>query len=94
MAKLEVKKTDVKEKSYRVIAKCPYGKMQKTFVEAFKKEMILPVFVGSRDCEKCMHFGGYVESDPSKQMFIKCNCGSVGQSLKRKAKSFAEWLGL
>ena len=94
MAKLEVKKTDVNEKSYRVIAPCPHGRFERVFIKQFNKEIDAPVFVGSDSCRKCEHFKGYVDidCDPLKKMYIKCDCGSIWQRLKRSLKSCLQWL--
>lgn len=92
MAKLEVKKTDVKEKSYRVIAKCPHGKNELVYIKQFNKQIVAPVFVGSTSCQKCEFFGGYLQSDPYDVMFIDCKCETKWQKLKRNLKSCLQWL--
>ena len=92
MAKLEVRKTDVRENSYRVIAKCPHGKTELVYLEQFKKQIVAPVFVGSDSCKKCEFFGGHLQSDPNREMFIDCKCETKWQKLKRNLKSCLQWL--
>lgn len=94
MKKLEVKTAPVNEKCYRVIEPCPSGFKETVYFPMFHKKVRMPVFIGSESCKHCAFFGGYVQSDSEKVMYINCKNETIWQKLKSRLKSLAEWLGL